>query len=265
MPKRNLPKRNLEDGLPPITGGKDPASHSSSHIQRTLITGILTLIPLWITWIVFTFILNQLSQIGRPALNLLSDFIGTEVAVIDAPWFEPATSILLTLIFIYLVGLAASRIIGRRLIRLFESTIERLPLVQKIYRSVKTLMSSLQQKPDGVQRVVLIEFPSPEMKTVGFVTRTLTDAHTGETIAAVYVPTTPNPTSGYLELVPIDKVTSTDWTVDEAMTFIVSGGAVSGETVNYRKSVSEATSFEEALKADPKLHATGDDDVTKWS
>lgn len=235
---------------------QQPTQHSSPHIQRMLITGILTLIPLWITWIVFTFILDQLSLLGRPALHLLFGFFGTEFAFIDEPWFETVTSILLTLVFIYFIGLASSRIIGRRLISLFERTIEKLPLVQRIYKAVKTLMSSLQQQPDGVQRVVLIEFPSKEMKTVGFVTRTLTDRDTGETIAAVYVPTTPNPTSGYLELVPIDSVTSTDWTVDEAMTFIISGGAVSGGTVNYRKSVAETISFEEALKADPRLHAS---------
>ena len=71
---------------------------------------------------------------------------------------------------------------------------------------------------------------------MGFVTKTLKDADTGEELAAVYVPTTPNPTSGYLEIVPVDRVISTTWTFDEAMTFIVSGGAVSKETMNYSKS-----------------------------
>jgi len=86
----------------------------------------------------------------------------------------------------------------------------RIPLVQTIYGGVKKLLAALQQKPDRVQRVVLIAFPTPEMKTVGFVTRVLTDHQTGRELAAVYVPTTPNPTSGYLEIVPLDKVTSTD-------------------------------------------------------
>ena len=65
------------------------------------------------------------------------------------------------------------------------------------------------------------------MKAVGFVTRVLRDEASGAELAAVYVPTTPNPTGGYLELVPMDKLTPTDWTVDQAMTFIISGGAVS--------------------------------------
>jgi uncharacterized membrane protein len=68
---------------------------------------------------------------------------------------------------------------------------------------------------------------------VGFVTRLLKDHRTGRELAAVYVPTTPNPTSGYLEIVPLDKVVSTDWSVDEAMTFIISGGAVAPDKVHY--------------------------------
>ncbi len=75
------------------------------------------------------------------------------------------------------------------------------------------------------------------MKTIGLVTRTLTDEDTGRELAAVYVPTTPNPTSGYLEIVPVENVTSTNWTVNEAMTFIVSGGAVAPERMHYDKGV----------------------------
>jgi uncharacterized membrane protein len=92
----------------------------------------------------------------------------------------------------------------------------------------------LGDKPKGdVQRVVLINFPTPEMKTVGLVTRTFRDKDTGRELAAVYVPTTPNPTSGYLEIVPVANLISTNWTLDEAMTFIVSGGAISPDEINF--------------------------------
>ncbi|MFZ2087269.1 MAG: DUF502 domain-containing protein, partial [Desulfobaccales bacterium] len=114
--------------------------------------------------------------------------------------------------------------------------VSRIPLVNTIYSSVQQFLSVLQTKPNGVHRVVLIDFPSPEMKTVGFVTRTLVDADTGRNLAAVYVPTTPNPTSGYLEIVPVEKLISTTWTMDEAMTFIISGGAVAPPQMNYDKS-----------------------------
>jgi uncharacterized membrane protein len=152
------------------------------------------------------------------------------------PWFQSALGVLFTLLALYLLGWIATRMIGRRLINLFDRLMQRIPLVQTIYGGTKKLLAALQQKPDQVQRVVLIEFPSPEMKTVGFVTRLLTDHATGQQLAAVYVPTTPNPTSGYLEIIPVEKLVSTDWTMDQAMTFIISGGAVAPEQIHYSKS-----------------------------
>jgi len=74
------------------------------------------------------------------------------------------------------------------------------------------------------------------MKTVGFVTRVLNDQHTGRQLAAVYVPTTPNPTSGYLEIVPLESLVATDWSMDEAMAFIISGGAVAPDHIRYENS-----------------------------
>ena len=74
------------------------------------------------------------------------------------------------------------------------------------------LLDILQTQPDGTQRVVLIDFPHKEMKSVGFVTRVIHEQGTGRELAAVYVPTTPNPTSGYLEIVPVELLTPTDWT-----------------------------------------------------
>ena len=71
------------------------------------------------------------------------------------------------------------------------------------------------------------------MKTVGFITRVLRDQATNEELAVVYVPTAPNPTSGYLEILPLAKVTVIDWTMDEAMTFVISGGVVSPDRVDY--------------------------------
>ena len=117
---------------------------------------------------------------------------------------------------------------------LFDGVMHRIPVVKKIYGSTQQLLATLRQEPGTAQRVVLIEFPSPGMQAVGFVTRTLPDPRTGKELAAVYVPTTPNPTSGYLELVPVDNIVSTDWSMDEAMTFIISGGAVAPKATDTR-------------------------------
>jgi uncharacterized membrane protein len=208
-----------------------------THIQRYVLTGVLVMIPIWITWLVFSFLFNQLSQLGRPWVRALSRWLEQTVAApaewLLAPWFQSALAALITVLLLYLLGWVTTRVLGRRLIAMLEAFIERIPLVQTVYGATKKLISALQQKPDNVQRVVLIEFPTPEMRAVGFVTQILTDEKTGRKLAAVYVPTTPNPTSGYLEIVPLERIVSTDWSVDEAMTFIISGGTVSPGGINY--------------------------------
>ncbi|MBV2108281.1 MAG: DUF502 domain-containing protein [Candidatus Thiodiazotropha sp. (ex Ctena orbiculata)] len=213
------------------------------HIQRYLISGIITLIPLWVTWLVFKYVFNQLSKLGSPWVKILSRSIQNEYPSVAQwllePWFQNTLAVLLMLVGLYLVGLLASRVIGRKILYIFESTVQRLPVIQNVYGLVKKLISALEQKPENVQQVVLIEFPSPEMKTVGFVTRTMVDHNIGQQLAAVYVTTTPNPTSGYLEIVPIEKLVSTNWSMDEAMNFIISGGAVAPETVPYGKKKSD--------------------------
>jgi uncharacterized membrane protein len=131
------------------------------------------------------------------------------------------------------VGALARRVVGQKLLAWFEALIGRIPLAKTIYGSARQLLDLLQTKPDGTQRVVLIDFPHNQMKSVGFVTRLLRDEATGVELAAVYVPTTPNPTSGYLEVVPVERLTPLDWSVDQAMTFIISGGAVSPDSIPF--------------------------------
>jgi len=130
-----------------------------------------------------------------------------------------------TLAGLYAVGLFTSWVLGRRLITWMESLLGRLPVVQTIYGATKRFLESVQKPPVSGQRVVLIAFPSPEMKAVGFVTKVMTDPDTGRELAAVYVPTSPNPTSGYIEIVPLDEVTPTDWSLEEATAFVMTGGA----------------------------------------
>jgi uncharacterized membrane protein len=220
------------------------------HLQRYLLAGVLTVIPLWITWLVFDFVLTQLSRIGIPWVRALSKALSKQYPTVAEwivhPWFQPTVAVAVTLVGLYVLGWLATRVVGKRIIGAFDSLVGRVPFIQTIYGSTKKLIAALQQKPDKVRRVVLIAFPSPEMKTVGFVTRTLIDKDTGRKLAAVYVPTTPNPTSGYLEIVPLDQVVSTDWSLDEAMTFIISGGAVAPGHLNYTRGVGSADTSEDA-------------------
>jgi uncharacterized membrane protein len=210
-------------------------------LQTYFITGLLTLIPIWLVWIVFKVLFGLLSDMSKPIIQPITSqlaLLSPELlGWLDAAWVQGAIALLVTLLFILFIGWLARRVIGQRILSWFESMINTIPLVKTIYGSARQLLDLLQTKPDGTQRVVLIDFPHRDMKSVGFVTRTLRDQITGKEIAAVYVPTTPNPTSGYLELVPIELVTPTDWTVDQAMAFIISGGAMSPEKVPFSREV----------------------------
>lgn len=199
------------------------------HVKRYLITGLLTFVPLWLTWLVFKFIFTFLSHVGAPFVvglfSGLSAVFPSAAAWLSQEWFQSIIAFIGTVLALYLVGFATNRVFGQRLLEAFEAMIGRIPLVQTIYGGSKKLMTMLSTKPAGTQRVVLIDFPSPELKSIGFVTRVFTDA-AGRELAAVYVPTTPNPTGGYLEIVPMEKIVATDWSMDQAMAFILSGGAV---------------------------------------
>mgnify|MGYP001987194375 CR=1 FL=1 len=203
--------------------------------RRSIFAGIFTIIPLWITWLVLHFLFSLLTKAGTPTIDWIASKCPDPLAeVLESPLFTNLLAILLVIAVLYTIGRLTTIVVGRRLLAFLEALVDRIPLVRGIYGSVKKLVTILQEKPGGgLQRVVLIDFPSTEMKTVGLVTRILKDTNTGRELAAVYVPTTPNPTSGYLEIVPLDQVTSTDWTVDEALAFIMSGGAVAPDSMNY--------------------------------
>jgi uncharacterized membrane protein len=208
------------------------------HARRYLIAGVLTLLPLWVTWLVFTFLFTHLSRLGRPwvqgAARMLQGSAPALAETLLHPWFEGSLALALTLLGFYLLGWASTQVIGRRLLGWVELLLDRVPLAKAIYGSVKKLVAAFQTTGGSAQRVVLISFPSEEMKAVGLVTRTVLDRDTGEELAVVYVPTSPNPTSGYIEIVPVSKVVPTDWSLDDAMRFIISGGTSAPGDIGFR-------------------------------
>ena len=203
-----------------------------AKIRRNIAAGILTFIPILVTVWVISFLVGLLVWLGSPIVRL---FVSPSLAAGFPQWFQATISIAIVLAALYVLGEIAAAVAGRRLLAAFDYLMARIPIVQSIYGAARQLVASFETKPGGSQRVVLIEFPSPEMKTIGLVTRIFTDADTGEEIAAVYVPTTPNPTSGYMELVPTSRLVMLDWTINEAMTFIMSGGAAAPAKLNYSR------------------------------
>ncbi|MGA7710711.1 MAG: DUF502 domain-containing protein [Rhizomicrobium sp.] len=207
-----------------------------ANFQGNLLAGVLTVAPLIAVWLVFDFVLNVLSDAGHPLAVELTDFLDTHMSGLT-PIFASVTvrwliAVAVALLTLYSIGAIASRVIGQRVIRIFERTITRIPLVETIYSAAKKLVEVLSQKPDGAQRVVLIEFPHPGMMTLAFVMRVFQDSQTGEELVTVFVPSSPNPTTGYLEIVPLSKVIPTDIPADQAMAMVLSGGAVAPEKLS---------------------------------
>lgn len=212
-----------------------PALVPRPSLQRLFLTGLLTLLPIWLTWVVVKFVFVLLSGISSPLVVPLSEQIATSfphyLGWVRAEWIQDTIALLVILA----VGVASRRVLGQRLLRWVGAIIKRIPLASIIYDSAKKLLDMLQTEPGSTQRVVLIDFPHRDMKSVGLVTRVIKEHGTDRELAAVYVPTTPNPTSGYLEIVPVELLTPTDWTVDQAMSFIISGGAVAPSSVPFTR------------------------------
>ena len=216
----------------------DHPPHRAS-VQKLFITGLLTLLPIWLTWVVIKFVFVLLSDISKPWVEPLSHRIAAtfpqSLGWFNGLWVQNTIAMVATLFVILAVGALTRRVVGQRLLRWFEALIARVPLANVIYTSARKLLDMLETKPGSTKRVVLIDFPHLDMKSVGLVTRVIREEGSGRELAAVYVPTTPNPTSGYLEIVPVELLTPTDWTVDQAMSFIISGGAVAPDAMPFTR------------------------------
>jgi uncharacterized membrane protein len=207
-------------------------------IRRNLWTGTVTVIPILVTIFILSFFMNLLSEIGRPKLIVLANAVkplSPELGrwLLEVPWLSSTLAIALTLGMLYLLGWFMHRLVGRQVLHSVEERLERVPLVTTVYGSTKKLVEAFQAENGRAQKVVLIQFPHARMKAVGLVTRTFVDEDTGGELAAVYVPTAPNPTSGYLEIVPLNELVTLDWSVDEAMTFVVSGGTTAPDRIRF--------------------------------
>lgn len=203
------------------------------HAQRNILAGIITIGPLLITWLVFSFVLGNLARAGLPAVHALGSVLPR--SWIALPWVQSVLAVLLTLIVLYLVGRISSVVIGRQVFNLFEAILERLPFIAKVYTAVRQLIDTMMAKKETGQRVVLVDFPVAGNKSIGFLTRTLVDSSTGQELAAVLLPNAINPTSAFLQVLPLDRVLETDLTMEQAMSMLLTGGAVSPERIRFSR------------------------------
>lgn len=198
-----------------------------SKIRANFLTGTLVLIPLVLTFWVMYFIIDKLNLL---LLEPLVHILGRWSPIQNIEIVTKTSMFLLLLVFLTIVGFATRIIILRNIFGFGEKILYRVPMISAIYRSIKDIsLAFLIHKNTIFQRVVLIEYPRRGLYQIGFVisdTKGEVQQKTKESVLNVFVPTTPNPTSGILVFVPKEDTTPLDMSVAEAMKMVISGGAV---------------------------------------
>jgi uncharacterized membrane protein len=200
-------------------------------IRNYFIAGLLSVVPLSITFYVISVLLNNADRI----FNLVPSQFNPKAYL---PFPMPGLGAILVLLMILLIGLLVKNYVGGRIIDFGEKIVYQIPLVRPIYSAVKQLLVAIfTQSYDGFKRVVMIEYPRRGMYAMGFVTGVAAgevQELTRERVLNIFLPTTPNPTSGFYLLVPEKDVIPLSMSVEDAFKLIISGGLAAPERVNDR-------------------------------
>ena len=201
------------------------------RLRRYLVTGILVWAPIAVTFLLLRFAVNTLDRSLRllPAAYrpevLLQELFNTE-----APVHIPGLGIILTFLILLVTGVLAANYVGRHVVGGWESLMQRIPVVRSIYSGAKNFAEIVfSDSNDSFKNVLLIEYPRKGVYSLAFQTASElgeVQAKTGEDVVCCFVPTTPNPTSGFVIMVPRNEVKVLAMTVDEALKMIISLGVV---------------------------------------
>ena len=191
--------------------------------KHYLLTGLLSILPVALTYWIILKLFQFFSNPGAKIVAIM--FKG------DAPQYIPElVGFILTILFIYITGQLVSNVLGKQIYEWFEKILSRIPFVNTVYRVIKQITSHI-SGPDrqAFKKVVFIEYPRKEIWTLSMVTGESRNEK-GELYYHVFVPTTPNPTSGYLLYIPQKDTRQTDMSIEEGMKIIISGGMLAPKT-----------------------------------
>lgn len=195
----------------------------ATDLKKYFITGLLIWIPLAITFMVLAWIVSTLDAIllWLPNEHQPSRYIGFDI---------PGVGVVASLLIIFFTGLIAANVLGQKLVKLWEALLARIPVVKSIYYSVKQVSDTLfSSSGQAFRKALLVQYPREGAWTIAFLTgQPGGDAarHLSGDYVSVYVPTTPNPTSGFFLMMPRKDVIELDMSVDEALKYIISMGVV---------------------------------------
>lgn len=193
-------------------------------IRRSFISGLLVWVPIWVTILVINFLVNILNNIIAlaPKKYQPDALIGMHI---------PGIGVIIILLVIFFTGAFVANFIGSRLVALWDAFVGRIPLVRTVYMGVKQVMQTL-FSPGGqsFRKVLLVEYPRSGMWTLAFQTGDasleIQNCVDGESMVSLFVPTTPNPTSGFLLMVPRKTVIELDMSIEQALKFVISLGVM---------------------------------------
>lgn len=207
-----------------------------AHVRRHLLRGLFLILPLvvtvWLLGLVYRLVQASVTPLVMD-LFVRMDVPGLERWIVRNGLL-PLIGLVLTATLIYLLGVMAGNLVGRRILGRVEGAILRVPLVKGVYGAARQLLNAFSAtSQQSFSRVVIVEYPRRGLWTIGFVTsearhRVPQDGRDRETVS-VFLPTSPNPTSGWMLLVPRDEMLELDMPIDEAVKLVVSGGIVSPE------------------------------------
>ena len=195
-----------------------------TSLKNYFLTGLLVILPIFITVYIILSLIRAMDAILKyiPAEYLPETYLQIHI---------PGLGLILVVILVFVVGLLTRNFIGRKIVKLGENIVDRIPLVRVLYTGVKQLLEPLfLQKTNAFKRVALIEYPRRGVHVIGFVTgesKGEVQNKTSKNMMNVFVPTTPNPTSGFYILIPEDEVVYLNMSVEDAFKLIISGGIVS--------------------------------------
>ena len=192
-------------------------------LRNYFITGVVVLIPIGFTLYLSKFLISLSSRVIPENINP-NNYL---------PYYIPGIEILISIIIITLVGGLSLSFLGKKILKIIDDLFKRIPFLRTIYSAILQMTETFSKKDGDAKSVVLVQYPRKDVWAVGFATKENTgemSQKTNKKLVNVFIPTTPNPTSGFLLMFPADEVIYLNMTFEEASKFIVSAGTSSGKT-----------------------------------
>ncbi len=197
------------------------------NMRKYMFAGLLSIIPLALTYWIITKLFLLFSGPGKSLISFFSP-------IKNIPFAEEIVGFILTIGFIYTLGMVISNVLGKNLYGFFEKILSKIPFVGYIYKTIKQITETFSgSQKDAFKKVVFIEYPKKDIWTIAMVTGDSKDS-TGTEYYQIFVPTTPNPTSGFMLYVKKSDTKETSFSIDEGLKIIISGGMLAPEINDIR-------------------------------